>query len=159
MKAMITRGSLLLIVAAFSAFVHRVPAQEKMGKTEMMQGKSLYQRLGGYDAIAAVTDDFIGRLVANKALMRFFGGASIDTQKRFRQHLVDQLCAATGGPCYYVGRDMKTSHAGLGITEAEWNGAVADLVAALDKFKVPAKEKDELLTIVSSTKKDIVEKP
>ncbi|MGH2569235.1 MAG: group I truncated hemoglobin, partial [Bacteroidota bacterium] len=145
------------VLLMFTALL--APAQEKMGKGAMMQEKSLYQRLGGYDAIAAVTDDFIGRLVTNKALVRFFGGASIDTQKRFRQHLVDQLCAATGGPCFYVGRDMKTAHGGLGITEVEWNAGVADLVASLDKFKVPVKEKDELLTIVSSTKKDIVEKP
>ncbi|MDE3058288.1 MAG: group 1 truncated hemoglobin [Bacteroidota bacterium] len=125
----------------------------------MMKEKSLYQRLGGYDAIAAVVDEFIKRIVSDKALSRFFGGASIDTQKRFRQHLVDQVCAVTGGPCLYVGRDMKTAHQGLGITEKEWEAGVNDLVGALDKFRVPQKEKNELLTIISSTKKDIVEKP
>jgi hemoglobin len=133
-------------------------AQGKMEKG-MMKEKSLYHRLGGYDAIAAVVDDFIGRLVANPSLSRFFGGASTDTQKKFRQHLVDQVCAVTGGPCVYVGRDMKTAHAGLGITEAEWQAGVNDLIAALDHFKVPQKEKDEFIGIIATTKKDIVEKP
>lgn len=159
MKPIIARCFVFLMFAALMITTHPAPAQEKMGKGVMMQEKSLYQRLGGYDAIAAVTDDFIGRLVTNKMLTRFFGGASIDTQKRFRQHLVDQLCAVTGGPCFYVGRDMKTAHGGLGITEADWNAGVGDLVASLDKFKVPAKEKNEFLAIVSTTKKDIVEKP
>lgn len=120
--------------------------------------KSLYQRLGGYDAIAAVTDDFIGRMATDKVLSRFFVGHSEDSLKRIRQHVIDQICMATGGPCVYTGRDMKTSHKGMGISEAEWNSAAAHLVATLDKFKVPETEKSELLAAVSSFKKDIVEK-
>ena len=119
--------------------------------------KSLYQRLGGYDAIAAVTDDFIGRLATDKQLTRFFAGHSKDSLGRIRQHVVDQICAATGGPCVYIGRDMKTSHQGMGITETDWSAAVNDLVATLDKFKVPEKERSELLGAVSSFKADIVE--
>jgi hemoglobin len=119
--------------------------------------KSLYQRLGGYDAIAAVTDDFIGRLAGDKSLQRFFVGHSKESLGRIRQLVVDQLCAATGGPCIYIGRDMKSSHQGMGITEADWNAAVGHLVATLDKFKVPEKEKNEVLGAVSSFKKDIVE--
>jgi len=118
--------------------------------------RSLYQRLGGYDAIAAVTDDFVGRLVSDKQLARFFTGASTDSKKRIRQLVVDQLCEATGGPCLYVGRSMKASHEGLGITENDWQAAVAHLVATLDKFNVPPKEKNELLAIASSLKGDIV---
>lgn len=121
-------------------------------------GPALYKRLGGYDAIAAVSDDFIGRLAADKQLSRFLVGMSADSQKRLRQLIVDQLCQATGGPCLYIGRSMKTSHAGLGITESDWNLTVQHLVASLDKFKVPEKEKGELLTIASSLKPDIVEK-
>jgi hemoglobin len=120
--------------------------------------KTLYQRLGGYDAIAAVTDDFIGRLATDKQLGRFFVGHSEDSLKKVRQLIVDQLCAAAGGPCIYIGRDMKTAHKGMGITEAEWNTTAMHLVATLDKFKVPKAEKDELLTAISSFKKDIVEK-
>jgi hemoglobin len=119
---------------------------------------ALYKRLGGYDAIAAVTDDFIGRLAADKQLARFLVGLSADSQKKLRQHVVDQLCEATGGPCIYIGRTMKTTHAGLGITEADWQSTVKHLAATLDKFKVPEKEKGELLAIASSLKADIVEK-
>lgn len=123
----------------------------------MEKPKTLYQRLGGYDAIAAVTDDFIGRLATDKDLAKFFAGHSEDSLRKIRQLVVDQLCAATGGPCVYIGRDMKTAHKGMGITEAQWNTAVGHLVATLDKFKVPAAEKNEVLAAVSSLKKDIVE--
>lgn len=121
------------------------------------QQKSLYQRLGGYNALAAVADDFIGRLAGDKMFTKFLAGLSTDSKKKLRQHLVDQLCNATGGPCVYTGRDMKTSHAGLGITEEEWNAAANHLVATLDKFKVPAKEKEEVIALVITLKKDIVE--
>ena len=123
------------------------------------QAPTLYKRLGGYDAIAAVTDDFVGRLAADPQFGKFFVGHSTDSIKRIRQNVVDQLCAATGGPCYYLGRDMKTSHAGLGITEKDWDGSVKLLVATLDKLNVPAKEKDEVLAAISGLKKDIVDKP
>lgn len=122
------------------------------------QEKSLYERVGGYNALAAVVDDFIGRLVTDKQFEKFFSGHSNDSKKRIRQHILDQFCAATGGPCVYTGRDMKTTHGGLGITEAQWDAAAKHLVASFDKFKVPEKEKGELLAFVTSLKKDIVEK-
>lgn len=122
-------------------------------------GNSLYARLGGYDAIAAVTDDFVGRLAGDARLSKFFVGHSQDSVKRIRQLVVDQLCQATGGPCVYIGRDMKTAHKGLGITEADWQDTVKLLVATLDKFKVPERERGELLALVSGLKGDIVEKP
>lgn len=121
-------------------------------------GRSLYQRLGGYDAIAAVADDFIGRLAGDPQFTKFFSGFSVDSRKRLRQHLVDQLCSATGGPCIYTGRSMKDSHTGLGITEKEWEAGGKHLLATLDKFKVPQKEKDEVMAFVATLKKDIVEK-
>ncbi len=120
---------------------------------------SLYQRLGGYDAIAAVSDDFLGRLAADKQMSRFFAGVSADSLRKLRQHVVDQLCEASGGPCYYFGRSMKTVHAGLGINEADWQSAVTHLTAALDKFKVADKERAEILALFAGLKKDIVEKP
>ncbi len=137
----------MVLVCIFSAFAQ--------GGKE----KTLYQRLGGYDAIAAVSDDFIDRLGKGKLLSRFVVGLSVDSKKKLRQHLVDFLCNATGGPCLYLGRDMKTVHTGLGITEADWKESVEALVATLDKFKVPEKEKNEVLGAVSGLKKDIVEKP
>lgn len=118
----------------------------------------LYKRLGGYDAIAAVVDDFLVRLIGDPEITRFFGGASTESKKRIRQLVVDQLCAATGGPCIYIGRDMKSSHAGLGITGRDWELAVNHLVATLEKFRVPAKEKNEVLAAISGLKPDIVEK-
>ena len=140
-------GAILVCsILVASAFAADTPAQ-----------KSLYQRLGGYDAIAAVTDDLLVRLVQDKQLTRFFPGHSKDSLGKLRQHFVEFICSAAGGPCVYMGRDMKTSHQGMGITEADWNAAVNDLVATLDHFKVPEKEKSELLGAVSSFKNDIVE--
>jgi hemoglobin len=126
---------------------------------QMSAEKSLYKRLGGYDAVAAVTDDFLGRLAASKQLGRFFIGLSADSQKKVRQHIVDFLCNATGGPCQYIGRDMKTAHAGLAITESDWEEMVKLLTQTLDKFKVPEKERGEVFGAVGSLKKDIVQKP
>jgi hemoglobin len=122
-------------------------------------GDTLYKRLGGYDAIAAVTDDFIARALGDARIRRMFEGLSTDSKNRFRQHLVEQLCAATGGPCVYTGRSMKASHAGIGITEGDWTAAVGHLAATLDKYKVPDKEKNELLALLVPMKSDIVEKP
>ena len=136
---------LVCLTLAASAFAADAPQQ------------SLYVRLGGYDALAAVTDDFIGRLATDKSLSRFFVGHGKDSLGKIRQLVVDQLCAATGGPCVYIGRDMKSSHQGMGITEADWNRAVGHLVATLDKFKVPEKEKNEFLALASSLKNDIVD--
>lgn len=120
--------------------------------------QSLYKRLGGYDALATVTDDFIQGLATDKQLSRFFIGVSNDSKKRIRQLVLDQLCAATGGPCIYIGRSMRASHEGLGITEDDWNIAVKLLAQTLDKFKVPKTEKDDLFKILGTLKSDIVEK-
>jgi len=118
---------------------------------------TLYKRLGGYDALAAVTDDFLGRLAADPSLGRFFVGTSKEHLGRIRQLVVDQLCAATGGPCIYIGRDMKTTHEGLAITEADWDTAVKHLNATLDKFKVPKPEQDEVRAAIGGLEKDIVQ--
>lgn len=118
---------------------------------------SLYQRLGGYDAVAAVVDDFMARMAADPQLKRFFEGADPAGQRRMRQLIVDFVCNATGGPCFYTGRSMKATHAGMGITESDWKAAAGHLRATLAKFKVPAKEAGELMDLVGSLKKDIVE--
>jgi hemoglobin len=128
------------------------------GNAQEKTEKSLYVRLGGYDAIAAVTDDFLGRLTKDPQFTRFFSGFSTDSVKRIRQLIVEQLCAAAGGPCFYTGRDTKKTHAGLGITEKDWDASAKHLVASLVKFNVPEKEKNEVLAFVTSLKKDIVEK-
>jgi hemoglobin len=120
------------------------------------QKPSLYKRLGGYDALAAVTDDFVGRLATDPKLAKFFVGHSTDSLHRIRQLVLDQLCAATGGPCFYLGRDMKTTHAGLGITDADWDITVIHLNETLDKFHVPAEEHQEVVNAIGSFKADIV---
>jgi hemoglobin len=137
---------------AFCAAVTAAPAPQA-------KKESLYKRLGGYDALAAVTDDFVARLVADPQLGKFFAGHSTASLKRIRQLVVDQLCEVAGGPCFYTGRSMKESHDGLNITDADWDAAVKHLVATLDKFKVPKAEKDEVLAAVSSMKPDIVTAP
>lgn len=130
-----------------------------LGTMAVSAQDSLYKRLGGYDALAAVTDDFIGRLATDKSLGKFFVGLSTDSKTKVRNHVIDFLCKATGGPCAYTGRDMKLVHTGLMITKAEWDVSVKHLIATLDKFKVPAKEKGEVLAAVGPLEKDIVEKP
>ncbi len=155
------RNKRILLKTAFSVLALSLflSAAASGNRTVQPQGeKSLYERIGGYNALAAVVDDFIGRLVADKRFEKFFVGHSEDSQKRIRQHILDQFCAATGGPCIYTGRDMKTTHHGLGLTDADWDVAAKHLVASLDKFKVPEKEKGEVLAFVTSLKKDIVEK-
>jgi hemoglobin len=146
-----------LALCICAAMAVSVTAQQSMSSGQVTQ-KSLYERIGGYNALALVVDDFIGRLVSDKSFEKFFAGHSDDSKKRIRQHILDQFCAATGGPCIYLGRDMKTVHTGLGITSAQWDAAATHLVASLDKFKVPEKEKGEVVAFVTTLKKDIVEK-
>lgn len=149
-------AAISLSVSAQASLNAAVASDGNMGGQEK---KSLYVRLGGYDAIALVTDDFVSRLIDDKNLAKFFGGHSQDSLKKIRMHVINQLCEVAGGPCNYTGRDMRTAHKGLGITGADWDEAVKHLVATLDKFKVPKTEKDELLAAISGLKKDIVDKP
>jgi hemoglobin len=134
------------------------PSVRGQGSAAPRKEESLYKRLGGYDALAAVTDEFIMRLVNDPKLTRFFTGVGNESKNRIRQLVVDQLCAATGGPCVYIGRDMKKVHAGMGITEADWQTMMTHLTGTLDKFKVPAKEKSEVVAAIGGLKGDIVEK-
>ncbi len=116
--------------------------------------KPLYERLGGEAAIGAVIDDFVGRAAADTRINKKFAKSNID---RLKVHLKQQVCAATGGPCKYTGENMKRSHTNMGVTEGEFGALVEDLVATLDKFKVPKAEKDELLGILGPLKDEIVE--
>ena len=163
MKSIIKRMALALCLVSTLAVAAAAQAPMNASDSDATGGgqmkKSLYARVGGYDAIAAVVDDFIGRLVADKRFDKFFVGHSEDSLKKIRQHIVDQFCAAAGGPCLYIGRDMKTTHHGLGINGSDWDAAANHLAETLDKFKVPKAEKDELLAFVGTLKKDIVDKP
>jgi hemoglobin len=121
-----------------------------------MSDKSLYDRLGGKPAITAVVDDFVGRVANDARINGKFANANIP---RLKTMLVDQICQASGGPCTYTGRDMKSSHAGMGITGEEFDALVGDLVATLYKFKVGDRERSELLGALGPMKKDIVTSP
>jgi len=123
--------------------------------------KSLYDRLGGKGAITKVVDEFVARVAADARISHFFGPTAGDPKRlaTFKGNLSDQICEAAGGPCKYKGKDMKTAHMGMGITTADFNALVEDLVGALDKFKVGAHEKDQLLGALGPMKSDIVEKP
>jgi hemoglobin len=116
--------------------------------------KSLYERLGGEAAISAVVDDFAQRVLADQRINQKFAKTNAP---RLLFFLKQQICAATGGPCKYEGRDMKTAHRGLAITNGEFNALVEDLVATLNKFNVPKPEQDELLSLLAPMKSQIVE--
>lgn len=115
--------------------------------------KTLYERLGGQPAVTAVVDDFVANVAANPAINRRFAAADIPKLKRL---LVEQVCEASGGPCKYSGRSMKESHKGMDITPAEFNAMGGDMVKTLDKFKVPEREKNEVMALLGSMNKDIV---
>lgn len=119
----------------------------------MMEKKPLYDRLGGKPAITAVVDDFVGNVAGDPRINRRFADANIPHLKTM---LVDQVCQASGGPCTYTGQTMKAAHKGMKISEAEFNALVEDLVKSLDKFKVGAREKSELLSALGGMKGDIV---
>lgn len=123
---------------------------------KMVADKSLYDRLGGKPALTAVVDDFIARVAADARINGKFANADIP---RLKMMLIDQICQASGGPCTYTGRDMKSAHTGMGISGEEFDALVGDLVAALNKFKVGERDKNELLGALGPMKKDIVEKP
>jgi len=137
-----------LVAAAFAIS----PASAQVMSDHMMK-KSLYERLGGIDAIRAVVDDFVGNVAADKRINKFFAHTDID---RLKRNLVDQICQGTGGPCTYTGRGMKETHAGMGVRNRDFNALVADLGKTLKKFKVPAREQRELVAILAPMRRDIV---
>lgn len=119
--------------------------------------RSLYERLGGYDAITAVASDLLPRLASDPVLGRFWAHRGADGVAREKQLLIDFLCHSAGGPMYYTGRDMKLSHQGMRISAADWNAFMGHVRVTLDKFNVPAPERGETLAFIESTKADIVE--
>jgi len=122
-----------------------------------MSKTTLYERLGGYDAISAVANDLLSRLQADSQLARFWQNRGEDGVRREKQLLIDFLCSSAGGPLYYTGRDMKTSHKGMKISERDWSAFLGHLNATLEALKVPQAERDEVIAFVQSTKRDIVE--
>jgi hemoglobin len=124
-----------------------------MPTSAVAQTRTLYERLGGYDAILAVVDASIKNIAADRRINRFFAKANV---ARLRRQLADQICVASGGPCIYTGRDMKSAHAGMGIKNSHFNALVQDVSKALKTFKVPAREQRELVMLLAPARKDIV---
>ena len=156
-KIMITAtAAFLLAVGSVNAGL----AAARPAGLETPQAKSLYVRLGGKPAITKVVDAFVGIVANDGRINKFFAQTAGDKARlaKFKGNLVDQICQASGGPCKYKGKDMKTAHQGMGIAEADFNALVEDLVAALNKFNVGETEKNELLGALGPMKSDIVEK-
>src|SRR6266446_3424000 len=119
--------------------------------------KTLYERLGGYDAICAVANDLLPRLQTDPQLARYWQHRAENGLNREKQLLIDFLCSSAGGPLYYTGRDMKISHKGMKISESDWSAFLGHVNATLETFQVPQLERDQVVAFVQSTKADIVE--
>jgi hemoglobin len=125
--------------------------------TDSESAKSLYARLNGYDGLAAIVDEFLQTLASESQMARFAAAMNLDSRRRNRQLTLDYLCAATGGPAFYLGKDMKTSHAGLGISASDWKVAMDHIERALKKLKVPESDGKDLLALVDGLAREIVE--
>jgi hemoglobin len=147
--------AVLGIAVAFSS----CNKEEMDDKETPINTPTLYSRLGGINAISAVVDQFLANVASNDEINGRFAETVANEFRliTLRNHLVDQICEATGGPCIYKGQSMKESHEGMGITEAEFTSMAVNLIDALNQFNVPQKEADELFAIIASTKDDIVE--
>ncbi|MFL6351645.1 MAG: group 1 truncated hemoglobin [Bryobacteraceae bacterium] len=119
---------------------------------------SLYKRIGGYDVLAAVVDDLFAFMRADSRFARFGVGRSLDSRRRAQQLTVDLICSASGGPCYYMGRDMRTSHAGLQITESEWEASIEMTRKALQNHSVGLQEQSEFLGLFEQYRNSIVDR-
>jgi len=117
---------------------------------------TLYKRLGGREGIRGVVDDFVAFLVADPRVKDRFTKLTPAQVEKLKTNASDQICDATGGPCSYLGKDMKAAHTGMNITEADWNATVEDLIKALDKRNVAKKDQQELIGLLAPMKKDIV---
>lgn len=148
-------GSRLVVLLSLSLVACATTKTEKPPPKEVVK-KTLFDRLGGKAAIEAVVDDFLGRVSQDTTIN---SGFAVSHVPRLRQRLIELVCVGSGGPCTYSGRDMATAHAGLGISGPQFDALVGHLVATLDKFKVPAAEKGELLSILGPMKPAIVEEP
>jgi hemoglobin len=140
---------------------HLAPNQREEKEKLVMPdaGHSLYARLGGYDAIAAVVDNLQERLENDPLLGRYWSARrSSETDRRVRQLTIDYIAAATGGPTFYLGHDMRIAHAGMGLTKEDYAAFTRHLMATLDKFKVIEPERSEVAAFIASLETQIVEK-
>jgi hemoglobin len=154
MQRIKTIGAFVCLLAAFGVAARAHAAGG--GSAQVAAQKSLYERLGGLDAISAVVDEFIKIATADERINKKFAKTAQDG-KRVRLHFIEQICLLTGGPCKYTGDSMKKAHHNMRLTDAEFSAGVEDLTKALDRFNVPTPEKNELLNALAKFKGDIVE--
>jgi hemoglobin len=150
MRRLLGWGVLLLFVAV------NLGACASTGGSQTSAGPSLYKRLGGREGIALVVGDFTTNMAADPRVNARFKGMKGPELEKFKSSLSDQICDATGGPCSYLGRDMKAVHQGMKVSDAEWNATLENMTKALDKHNVDAKTKQELLATLAPMKQDIV---
>jgi hemoglobin len=150
--ALLTAVAVALPVMAAASSTTTTSTTSKSTKT-----KTLYTQLGSKKGITAVVDDFVANLKKDTRVESFFAATFADPQRTtaFKTHLVDQICQASGGPCKYTGKDMKAAHEGMGIKTEHFNAVVEDLTAALDKHKVPADAKNQLIGVLGPMKPEI----
>jgi hemoglobin len=163
MNMSVKRVSALVLFLALVAPIAAQPQSPPMGpspKATMRDGKTLYQRLGGYDAIAKTVDAFLPHLLAaDPKIQAMVSGLAEASRMRNRQMIVDQICMLTGGPCLFVGRPNEVSHQGLEITQELWDKSQKALADTLDELKVKDPDKSELLAVIDALKVDIIQKP
>jgi hemoglobin len=124
------------------------------GSAAAADTRSLYERLGGTPAITAVVEELVTTTGADPRIRAFFINADVP---KLEQQMVDQLCQATGGPCRYTGKDMKTAHAGMHITATDFDAFIDDLTKTLDKMKVPPREQRDVLAAFRGMQPDVVQ--
>ena len=122
-----------------------------------MSEKTLYERLGGYDGIAAFANDLMPRVHADSQLSRFYQNRGDDGLEREKQLLIDYLCSNAGGPVHYTGRNMKLTHKGMKISESDWSVLIGHTGDTMEALNVPEQERDDVFAFVLSLKEYIVE--
>lgn len=152
------RVSTLVLVLALSAPLAAQPPGPSP-KSPIRDGKTLYQRLGGYDQIARIVDAFLPHLqMADPKIPQMISGLAQNSRMRNRQMIVDQICMLTGGPCFYVGRPNEVAHQGLEITQELWDKSQKALADTLDELKIKDPEKTDLINVIDTLKDDIIQK-
>jgi hemoglobin len=150
------RGVGLLLLAVSVAACASMQAKEPTLYERIRAVDSTGTPRQGRDAIAIVVGHFVANVVADNRINARFKALPAPAVEKLKSNLADQICEAAGGPCAYYGRDMKATHTGMKITEAEWTATVEDLSKALDQAKVGEQEKKDLLAALGPMKKDIV---
>ncbi len=155
----LARVVVALLPIALAGCAVLFPPQPGMGGAAAGSKKTpptLYARLGGDAGLNAFTDDFLGRVTNDPVIIPFFRGLTQADLTRIRQHVFELLCSATGGPCTYTGKDMKTTHKEMEIDNDKWNAFTGHLNESVSRFRIPDRERNELVVIIASLKGDIV---